>query len=119
MCFYREKKDHSQYIRKTHQTGGGPPPPPPKPTDELTLIVQGILSADLPRPSDILDSECVQTYEDQELQPTVSSIECGELESLVYLYAYPWLYRIDEKVSELMVKISYMHHLMFRHSYFF
>lgn len=80
MCFYREKKDHSHYIRNTHKTGGGTPPPPPKPADELSLLVQLILADDLPRPTDILDSECVQMYQERELhQPTYSNIEYGKL----------------------------------------
>ncbi|XP_045115837.1 uncharacterized protein LOC123507203 [Portunus trituberculatus] len=70
------KKDHSRYIRETHQTGGGPPPAPPKPADEVTLIVQLILNNRLPVPDDIFDSEFVEACVLARLNST--ALECAD-----------------------------------------
>ncbi|MPD06815.1 hypothetical protein E2C01_102644 [Portunus trituberculatus] len=70
------KKDHSKYIRETHQTGGGTPPPPPKPADEVMLVVQLILNNRLPIPDDIFDSEFVEARVLARLNST--SLECAD-----------------------------------------
>lgn len=63
--------------------------------------MQGILSNDLPQPSDMLDSKSVQTFKEQELSlPSVSTIDYGELESLVY-FMQTQLYMLNNWVKKL------------------